>query len=1018
MNGKKGLCLILCLLLLTGLVPLRASAYYGESVDGVWASIALTGGANKLIFSADGELEAQILYPDEYTDAQYILPEGVAYDAASNTLSLTDFNAPTANLVLTMMGGDFKIRLTGSSSLSSIRSESMGRGGSITFCGDGALELNSSAENAILVRAGGAADFVRIEPQVSLKASSGYGSVIRVENTALGDGAISFDTTDPELRAWDNRTRIDTVWTDTGLALEPRSYYGGAGLYGLEAVIDAESESLVYNVYSLGEQDGDGRYAAELIEEGVAEIDAYEPVYTPHDWIVIDAYGGAAVSRARFARFSVSASAPGGYGTVTLSQTEVGRGGSVTVELAPDKGCKLVSLTVNGREVSAVNGSYTIAGITEDKIVTATFAEAVPVKIRVTPPADTDFVVPADGAEAFVSEPFTAVVEDGAGDELGATVLWSVDPMTEGVSIGADGRVTVTPAAKRAAAEGTLDFTVVAIGEWTDLTDESASFSVSLAERKAAAIRLTRSGEPLGETDTVGIPAAGGTTTQRYGAVVYDQYGGVREEAVNWVAGDWPAGVRRDGDTLTVTDECADGSMLIVTASAASDGKVAASVTVSFVKPEEPQPDEDGEKKDEEKPEESKKGEEKSDETKTEDAKKEETKKEETKKGEPTRGGPTVSWPTVTLAEDPVYGLSWAELVTLEEDGTAAQGEEPLVGSFSIDREDDALPNVSDSFHIIFSYSEGGEAKSVTSDERTVTLAKKPLDTSMITLTPSETPYTGTAITPAVSVMDGTRLLVSGTDYTVGEYTDNIAIGEGSVEISGQGNYSGSVTKNFTISPIPGSAVSCAVASRKPEDAETKPALTLRYGEETLAEGTDYELSLLYDIPAKSGTATISFKGNYSGTRVVSFDLPNYLITEGAGSTWSKSSTAALPFTANGALGKFTELTIDGKTVPTSYYTTASGSTIVKIKADYLKSLTAGKHIVGVAYKDGKALAIFSVTEIDRRGVATGDSNNVLVWIIVLAASLIAVCAFGFVLARGSRKKKKKKSGKKKDQKE
>ena len=61
MKGKKGICLILCLLLLTGLAPLRAAAVCGEQVDGVWASIALTGGANKVLFSADGEIENQIL---------------------------------------------------------------------------------------------------------------------------------------------------------------------------------------------------------------------------------------------------------------------------------------------------------------------------------------------------------------------------------------------------------------------------------------------------------------------------------------------------------------------------------------------------------------------------------------------------------------------------------------------------------------------------------------------------------------------------------------------------------------------------------------------------------------------------------------------------------------------------------------------------------------------------------------------------------------------------------------------
>ena len=156
----------------------------------------------------------------------------------------------------------------------------------------------------------------------------------------------------------------------------------------------------------------------------------------------------------------------------------------------------------------------------------------------------------------------------------------------------------------------------------------------------------------------------------------------------------------------------------------------------------------------------------------------------------------------------------------------------------------------------------------------------------------------------------------------------------------------------------------------------------------------------------------ISFKGHYSGTRTLSFDLPNYLITEGASSVWSKSTSTALPFKANGAFTKFTELTVDGKTVPASYYSTDSDNRVVSIKADYLKGLAAGKHIVGVAYKDGKALAIFTITEVQRRGVPTGDRNNVLIWIALFAVSLLAVGALVYAFIRSGRKKKKKKKKK------
>ncbi len=982
MKWRKGICLILCILLLTGLAPARAAAVCGECVDGVWASIALTGGANKLIFSADDAVEQQILHPDEGTDARYIQPEGLAYDAASNTLSLTDFDAPTANLVLTMMGGDFRIRLTGSSRLGAICSESKGRGGSITFCGDGALTI-VSADTAILVRAGGAPDFVRVEPQVKLSASSGSGSAIRVCDTSLSSGAIDFDTSDPQVTPYDECRALRDVTTSDARTVDICTLPGSEGLYGLEAVpkLDENGERIVYNVYLLGEQDAEGLYTAgEPIEREIEDASAYQIVYTPHDWKLVETGSGAYASRVRVARFTISARALDDNGTLSVSQTEVARGGSVEVNAVPKDGFKIAALTVNGTQVSAANGVYVIGGITADQTVTASFAEASAVRITVTAPARTAFEVPADGAEAFVSEPFAAIVADGADDPVGATVRWSIAPETEGVSIGPDGRVTVTNAAKSAAQEG-LSFTVTAAAEGTELVDSSRSFTVALAARHAASMRLTRGGEILGESDTLPIPAAGETTVQQYGALVYDQYGALREERLIWSAGDWPLGVRRDDDTLTVWDNCRDGSSLVVTAVCADDSTVSASVTVGFA----------------------------------------EQRKEATMPAAaamlgagPSRAAPAVSWPDVTLAEDPVYGITWAALVSLGDNGSATLDGNPLEGSFAINQDGAALPNLSDSYKIVFSYTEGEETKTIESDERSVTLGRKPLDASMITLSPAEMPYTGAPCEPAVSIRDGDRALISGTDFSVTGYANNTEIGTNAeVTIEGLGNYKDTVTKRFTITPIPGSSISSAVTPCKPEDAGTAPAIDLKYGDTALAEGTDYDLSLKYDIPTKTGTATISFKGKYSGTRVLSFDLPNYLITVGAGSSWSKNYTAVLAFKANGALGKFTELTVDGKTVPTSYYTVESGSTIVKIKPDYLRGLTAGKHIVGVAYKDGKALAIFSVIDVDRRGVPTGDGSNAPLWIAVMAASLIALGVLAFAFVRSGQKKKKKKASKK-----
>ena len=1058
MKGKKGICLILCLLLLTGLAPLRAAAVCGEQVDGVWASIALTGGANKVLFSADGEIENQILYPGEQTASQYILPPGAVYDAASNTLNLTDFDEPTANLVLTMMGGDFKIRLAGSSRLASICSDSKGRGGSITFCGDGALDIVGS-DTAIHVRAGGAPDFVRIEPQPRITLSSS-GSAIRVYDTALADGAIVFDTSDPQLTAYDARREIGVVTTTEGEELEARTLPGSGSLYGQKDDKDFETEQIVSSVYLLGEKTADGLYPViEEVEHGVTDTSVYLPAYTPHDWILVETNSGATASQARFARFTISVETPAEGGLLSVSQTEAARGGSVEVRAVPREGYKLVSLTVNGEPVSAANGVYVIGGITADQTVAAVFAAATPESIRLTPPENTSFLVPADGAEPFVSEPFAAAVTDGAGDPVGAAVRLSVSPETEGVSIDAEGRVTVTNAAKtaaEAAGEEALVCTVTAEVEGTEIPAAQESFRISLSERRAALVRLTRDGEALGESDSLTIPAAGETTRQRYGALVYDQYGALREETVDWSAGDWPVGVRRDDDTLTVSDNCRDGSTLVVTAKAASDNAVSASVTVSFDEPEAPpaapdEPEEPDEPKTPDEPEAPSAAQEGApavvsvqmegptdvvekpkapaaqeeapaaptaqEEAPAAPAAQEEapaapTAQEGDPASEPTRNAPSISWPTITLAAeaDRVYGITWGALVALGEDGSATLGGSALEGSFEINKDASARPNVSDSFKILFSYLDGEEIKTVESAEQTVALARKAIDASMVILSPDSMQYSyGEECRPAVSIRDGARALVPGTDFAVTGYAGNTAIGTGSVTVEGVGNYKDAVTKNFTITPIPASALTSSVTACRPEDEATTPAIVFKHGEVVLVESKDYDLSLQYDIPAKTGTATAAFKGVYSGTRILSFDLPNYLITAGAGGSWSKSSSSALPFTANGALGKFTALTVDGKTVPKSYYSTESGSTIVKIKPDYLKGLAAGKHIVGIAYKDGKALAIFSVTDVDRRGVPTGDTNNATAWIILLAASLIAFGALTFAFVRSGKKKKKKK---------
>ncbi len=60
--------------------------------------------------------------------------------------------------------------------------------------------------------------------------------------------------------------------------------------------------------------------------------------------------------------------------------------------------------------------------------------------------------------------------------------------------------------------------------------------------------------------------------------------------------------------------------------------------------------------------------------------------------------------------------------------------------------------------------------------------------------------YNGKVRTPEVVIKDGSRILVKGTDYTVA-YSNNKNVGIASVTIKGIGDYKGTVTKTFKITP-------------------------------------------------------------------------------------------------------------------------------------------------------------------------------------------------------------------------
>ena len=133
--------------------------------------------------------------------------------------------------------------------------------------------------------------------------------------------------------------------------------------------------------------------------------------------------------------------------------------------------------------------------------------------------------------------------------------------------------------------------------------------------------------------------------------------------------------------------------------------------------------------------------------------------------------------------------------------------------------------------------------------------------------------YTGSALTPALTVTDGSKTLVKDTDYSV-SYSNNINVGTATVTITGKGNYTGSKKATFKIKAKSVSELSYgSIAAQTYTGSEIKPAVTVTNGSITLKSGTDYTLSYSGNINAGTATVTVTGKGNYTGSRDVTFTI-------------------------------------------------------------------------------------------------------------------------------------------------
>ena len=123
---------------------------------------------------------------------------------------------------------------------------------------------------------------------------------------------------------------------------------------------------------------------------------------------------------------------------------------------------------------------------------------------------------------------------------------------------------------------------------------------------------------------------------------------------------------------------------------------------------------------------------------------------------------------------------------------------------------------------------------------------------------------------------------------------------------------------------------------------------------------------------------------------IINIPKPNpvdYEIIDGEDETWTLDSDGNLTIKGNGDISKFVGVKVDGELLGTKDYTAKEGSTIITLKAEYLNTLSVGKHTFEIVWNDGSAGTSFIIKE---NGIVdapnTGDTTNPL-WFILLLVS-------------------------------
>lgn len=239
----------------------------------------------------------------------------------------------------------------------------------------------------------------------------------------------------------------------------------------------------------------------------------------------------------------------------------------------------------------------------------------------------------------------------------------------------------------------------------------------------------------------------------------------------------------------------------------------------------------------------------------------------------------------------------------------------------------------------------------------TITLADSMRETTTFTM-PAE----------AVSVKANYEVIPV-TEYTITSTTG----ANGSISPSGTVKVVSGGSQTFTITPATGYEID-----------------TLKVDGSAVSSVTSYT----FNNVDKAHTIEATFKKKQSPEPTPT----SYKIISGADSEWKQNTDRNITIRGNGEFSKFESVKVDGSIIDAKNYTAKEGSTIIILKADYLKTLAVGTHSFEIVWTDGSAATNFKIsknTDDSQQPTPpqTGDNSRPMLWVTLLAASLAGLLA-------------------------